>query len=152
MVTTSAPEISNLGALRASGHQQRSLRAELRANLLDLLARGEDPWPGLHGLEDPGIPQLELGIIPGDDGGRRRLQPFDGVGRGVGIGPRGLVERAPLPPRVRPPGRRCDRHFHYRASRDFRLSDPLVVAPRARRSPALEAASSADPTRRDNDD
>ncbi|HWJ11675.1 MAG TPA: magnesium chelatase [Nocardioides sp.] len=67
MVTTSAPEISTLGALRASGHQQRSLRAELRTNLLDLLARGEDPWPGLHGLEETVIPQLERAIIAGHD-------------------------------------------------------------------------------------
>ena len=67
MVTTSAPEISTLGALRASGHQLQSLRAELRANLLDKLARGEDPWPGLHGLEDTVIPQLERAIIAGHD-------------------------------------------------------------------------------------
>ncbi|TWH03210.1 magnesium chelatase subunit I [Nocardioides sp. J9] len=66
-MTTSAPGISTLGALRASGHQQKSLRAELRTNLLDLLARGEDPWPGLHGLEDTVIPQLERAIIAGHD-------------------------------------------------------------------------------------
>lgn len=67
MVTTSAPEISSLGALRASGHQQKSLRAELRTNLLDKLARGEDPWPGLHGFEDTVVPQLERAIIAGHD-------------------------------------------------------------------------------------
>ncbi len=66
-MTTSAPEISTLGALRASGHQQKSLRAELRANLLDKLARGEDPWPGLHGLQDTVIPQLERAVIAGHD-------------------------------------------------------------------------------------
>jgi magnesium chelatase subunit I len=70
-VTTSTPSTASLpgdlGALRASGHQQKSLRAELRANLLDLLARGEDPWPGLHGLEDTVIPQLERAIIAGHD-------------------------------------------------------------------------------------
>ncbi|KRC55008.1 MULTISPECIES: AAA family ATPase [unclassified Nocardioides] len=70
-MTTSTPSTASLpgdlGALRASGHQQKSLRAELRANLLDLLARGEDPWPGLHGLEDTVIPQLERAIIAGHD-------------------------------------------------------------------------------------
>ncbi|THV17982.1 magnesium chelatase [Nocardioides caeni] len=66
-MTTSAPTLGTLGALRASGHQQKTLRAELRDNLLDRLARGEDPWPGLHGLEDTVIPQLERAIIAGHD-------------------------------------------------------------------------------------
>ncbi|HWJ65343.1 MAG TPA: magnesium chelatase [Nocardioides sp.] len=65
--SATAPSIGTLGALRASGHEQRSLRAELRANLLDKLARGEDPWPGLHGLEDTVIPQLERALIAGHD-------------------------------------------------------------------------------------
>ena len=64
---SAAPTIGTLGALRASGHEQRTLRAELRANLLDRLARGEDPWPGLHGLEETVIPQLERAIIAGHD-------------------------------------------------------------------------------------
>ncbi|MBM9459554.1 magnesium chelatase [Nocardioides sp. zg-536] len=62
-----APAISTVGELRASGHQQRSLRAELRENLLAALAAGIDPWPGLHGMEDTVIPQLERAIIAGHD-------------------------------------------------------------------------------------
>lgn len=64
---SAAPTIATLGALRASGHAQRTLREELRANLLDRLARGIDPWPGLHGFEDSVIPQLERAIIAGHD-------------------------------------------------------------------------------------
>ncbi|WP_182379946.1 AAA family ATPase [Nocardioides sp. WS12] len=66
-MTTTAPTISTLGALRASGHVQKTLRAELRENLLARLRAGEDPWPGLHGFEDTVIPQLERAIIAGHD-------------------------------------------------------------------------------------
>ncbi|WP_370291057.1 magnesium chelatase [Nocardioides sp.] len=62
-----APAIATVGELRASGHEQRTLREELRTNLLARLAAGEDPWPGLHGLEDTVIPQLERALIAGHD-------------------------------------------------------------------------------------
>jgi magnesium chelatase subunit I len=58
---------ATLGALRASGHQQKSLREELRDNLLDRLRAGEDPWPGLHGFSDTVIPQVERALIAGHD-------------------------------------------------------------------------------------
>ncbi|HEY9251287.1 MAG TPA: magnesium chelatase, partial [Nocardioides sp.] len=64
---TAAPTISTLGQLRASGHVFKSLREEIRDNLLAKLAAGEDPWPGLHGLEDTVIPQLERALIAGHD-------------------------------------------------------------------------------------
>lgn len=64
---TTAPTPSTLGELRASGHELRPLRDEIRGNLLALLATGEDPWPGLHGLDDTVIPQLERALIAGHD-------------------------------------------------------------------------------------
>lgn len=64
---TTAPTLATVGALRASGHVQKSLRVELRENLLARLRAGEDPWPGLHGFEDTVIPQLERAIIAGHD-------------------------------------------------------------------------------------
>lgn len=64
---TSAPTISTLGELRAAGYELRPLRDEIRANLLSRLASGEDPWPGLHGLEDTVVPQLERALIAGHD-------------------------------------------------------------------------------------
>jgi magnesium chelatase subunit I len=70
-VVTSAlsprPSAGTLGELRASGHVQKTLRTELRDNLLDALREGRDPWPGLHGFEDTVIPQLERALIAGHD-------------------------------------------------------------------------------------
>ena len=64
---TDAPTTKTVGELRATGHQARSLREELRANLLDALREGRDPWPGLHGFEDTVIPQLERALLAGHD-------------------------------------------------------------------------------------
>jgi magnesium chelatase subunit I len=66
-VTTNAPAIDTLGQLRASGHQLKTLREELRDNLLDALREGRDPWPGLHGFETTVIPQLERALLAGHD-------------------------------------------------------------------------------------
>ena len=46
---------------------QKTLRAEIRENLLSALREGRDPWPGLHGLESTVIPQLERALIAGHD-------------------------------------------------------------------------------------
>ena len=62
-----APAIDTLGALRASGHVAKSLREEIRDNLLAALADGRDPWPGLHGFDDTVLPQLERALIAGHD-------------------------------------------------------------------------------------
>ena len=56
-----------MGALRASGHVQKTLKQELRSNLLDALKQGRDPWPGLHGFAETVIPQLERAILAGHD-------------------------------------------------------------------------------------
>ncbi len=58
---------TTLGGLRASGHELKHLRLEIRENLLSKLRSGEDPWPGLHGFEDTVIPQLERALIAGHD-------------------------------------------------------------------------------------
>lgn len=62
-----APQIRTLGELRESGHEQKSLRAEIRDNLLARLAAGEDPWPGLHGFGATVIPQIERALLAGHD-------------------------------------------------------------------------------------
>ena len=54
-----APTLATVGELRASGHVQKTLRTEIRDNLLSALREGRDPWPGLHGFESTVIPQLE---------------------------------------------------------------------------------------------
>ena len=64
---THPPAPATLGELRASGHELRTLRVEMRDNLLAALREGRDPWPGLHGFEDTVIPQLERALIAGHD-------------------------------------------------------------------------------------
>ena len=61
------PTIATVGALRASGHVHKTLRSEIRDNLLAALRDGRDPWPGLHGFEATVIPQLERALIAGHD-------------------------------------------------------------------------------------
>ena len=61
------PTASNLGELRASDHVQRSIRDEIRHNLLAALRGGADPWVGLVGLESTVIPQLERSLLAGHD-------------------------------------------------------------------------------------
>ncbi|GAB3772419.1 magnesium chelatase subunit I [Nocardioides ginsengisegetis] len=65
--TSTPPAISTVGALRASGHVEKTLRQEIRDNLLAALREGRDPWPGLHGFEDTVIPQLERALLAGHD-------------------------------------------------------------------------------------
>jgi magnesium chelatase subunit I len=64
---TPAPAPITVGQLRASGHVQKTLRQELRDNLLAALRDGRDPWPGLHGFESTVIPQLERALLAGHD-------------------------------------------------------------------------------------
>ena len=60
---TRHPSPRTLGELRASGHVQRSVRDEIRNNLLSALREGRDPWPGIVGFEATVIPQLERALI-----------------------------------------------------------------------------------------
>ncbi|WP_435829146.1 sigma 54-interacting transcriptional regulator [Actinocatenispora sera] len=55
------------GALRASGHRYRSIRTEIRDNLLNRLRAGDDPWPGIVGFDTTVLPQLERALIAGHD-------------------------------------------------------------------------------------
>lgn len=64
---TTSPQIQTLAELRASGHVQKSVREELRDNLLTALSAGQNPWPGLHGFERTVLPQLERALIAGHD-------------------------------------------------------------------------------------
>ena len=66
-VTTPAPPISTLGDLRASGHEHRSVKAEIRDNLLRRLSAGADAFPGIVGFGDTVVPQLERALLAGHD-------------------------------------------------------------------------------------
>jgi magnesium chelatase subunit I len=56
-----------VGELRATGHEERGIKQEIRENLLTRLADGDDIWPGLFGFEDTVLPQVERALIAGHD-------------------------------------------------------------------------------------
>ena len=58
---------TSLGELRHSGWQSRSVKAELRANLLARLADGRGIMPGIVGFEETVVPAIENAIIAGQD-------------------------------------------------------------------------------------
>ena len=58
---------STLGELRASGHVHRSVKSEIRENLLARLRAGEDAFPGMVGFEDTVLPELETALLAGHD-------------------------------------------------------------------------------------
>ena len=67
MVTSPNDLPRTVGELRASGHVERGVKAEIRENLLAALRRGRDAWPGILGFEDTVLPQLERALIAGHD-------------------------------------------------------------------------------------
>jgi magnesium chelatase subunit I len=64
---TDQPASTTLGALRASGYQPRSVKAEMRANLLQRLRAGEPLLPGILGYDLTVLPQIENAVLAGQD-------------------------------------------------------------------------------------
>src|SRR5512140_218303 len=62
-----APSIHTLGELRSSGYKVRSVKEEMRANLLSRISRGENTFPGIHGYERTVIPALHNAILSRHD-------------------------------------------------------------------------------------
>jgi magnesium chelatase subunit I len=52
-----------LGALRKSGYRPRSIKDELRENLIRELEAGNNFFAGIHGYEDTVIPELERALL-----------------------------------------------------------------------------------------
>jgi magnesium chelatase subunit I len=61
------PAARTAGELKASGHQLRTVKEELRHNLLERLRIGQDPFPGIIGFGQTVLPHLERAIIAGHD-------------------------------------------------------------------------------------
>ncbi len=61
------PRITTLGVLRESGYQSRSVKDELRANLIAKLRAGEEVFPGILGYDRSVIPQLQNAILARHD-------------------------------------------------------------------------------------
>jgi len=63
-----SPQPRNLGELRRSQWSEekiagRSVRQELRENLLDKMEKGESLFPGVHGYDDTVIPQITNALL-----------------------------------------------------------------------------------------
>ncbi|SBT68580.1 magnesium chelatase subunit I [Micromonospora sediminicola] len=56
-----------LGALRAIGHQYRTVKQEIRDNLLTRMRAGEDRFPGIVGYQDTVLPEVERALLAGHD-------------------------------------------------------------------------------------
>jgi len=59
------PEIRTLGQLKKSGYTPKSIRDELRENLIHFLENGEDVFPGILGYEETVIPDIQRAILSG---------------------------------------------------------------------------------------
>src|SRR5271154_5928921 len=65
-MSTATPE-STLRALRDSGHVGKTVKTELRDNLLARMRSREDRFPGIIGFDDTVLPQFERAILAGHD-------------------------------------------------------------------------------------
>src|SRR5256712_6149266 len=67
-----------IGELRGGGWQRKSVKQELRDNLVAKLRKGESFLPGIVGYDDTVVPQIENAIVAGQDviflGGRGRAR------------------------------------------------------------------------------
>lgn len=59
--------IKTLGELKAAGYQPRSIKDELRANLVSRLQKKEKAFEGIWGYEETVIPDVERAILAGHD-------------------------------------------------------------------------------------
>jgi magnesium chelatase subunit I len=58
---------TTLGALRASGYRSRTVKDEMRTNLVRKLQAGEALFPGIEGYEDTVVPQIVNAILARHD-------------------------------------------------------------------------------------
>jgi magnesium chelatase subunit I len=64
---TARPQAVSLGALRADGYVSRSVKEEIRDNLLGRMRSGAETFPGIVGFADTVLPQLESALLAGHD-------------------------------------------------------------------------------------
>lgn len=58
-----SPRLKTLGELRSSGYQPRSLKDEMRDNLLENIRSGRSVFQGIWGFDQTVIPELERAIL-----------------------------------------------------------------------------------------
>lgn len=64
---TSHKNINNLGQLKASGYKFKTIKDELRTNLIEKLKKKENVFEGIWGYEETVIPDVERAILAGHD-------------------------------------------------------------------------------------
>jgi magnesium chelatase subunit I len=64
---TQRPTIKTFSELKQSGYRARSLREEIRVNLLGKLRAGQALFTGIHGYDDTVIPAIENALLCGQD-------------------------------------------------------------------------------------
>jgi magnesium chelatase subunit I len=57
------PTIKTLGELKKSGHKPKSIKTEMRDNLVNALRGGHDIFTGIKGFENSVIPQIQTAIL-----------------------------------------------------------------------------------------
>ena len=67
MTDTEHPRAATVGQLRETGYTTRTVKEEIRTNLLDRLRTGETAFPGIVGFDDSVLPQLETSLLAGHD-------------------------------------------------------------------------------------
>ena len=65
--THGKPQPTTLAELRSAGWRSRTVKDELRTNLLARLASGAEVFPGVVGYEDSVVPSIENAILAGHD-------------------------------------------------------------------------------------
>src|SRR6185436_19707263 len=55
--------IKTLGELKKSGYKPRSIKEEIRENLIEKLKSGENTFPGIVGYEETVIPDVERALL-----------------------------------------------------------------------------------------
>ena len=55
--------IKTLGELRQSGYTSKSIKEELRSNLVEKLKSGQSVFDGIIGFEDTVLPDIERAIL-----------------------------------------------------------------------------------------
>src|SRR5690606_601623 len=61
------PSISTLGELKASGYTPRSVRDEIRGNLIASLREERPLFPGIRGYDETVLPELQNALLAGHD-------------------------------------------------------------------------------------
>ena len=61
--TAQYDSIYNLGQLKASGYQSKSVKEEVRNNLIRTIQEKENPFVGIMGYEDTVIPDTERALL-----------------------------------------------------------------------------------------